>query len=50
MSRKKLAAAITTILAMSIFSGCGDESQKADDKTTFTYGTVAYGVAMERRS
>ncbi len=47
MSRKKLAAAITAMLAMSIFTGCGDESQKADDKTTFTYGTVAYGVAME---
>ena len=47
MSRKKLAAAITAMLSMLIFSGCDDESQKDDDKTTFTYGTVAYGVAME---
>lgn len=42
--RKKYLAAI---LSMGIlFTGCG-ANQVTEDKTTFTYGTVAYGVAME---
>lgn len=43
--RKKLLAAILS--AGIITAGCGGDNQTADDKTTFTYGTVAYGVAME---
>lgn len=46
MTKKLLAG----ILAAGIFmSGCGGEeaNQAADDKNVFTYGTVAYGVAME---
>ena len=44
MKKKFLAA----ILSAGIFlTGCGDEKTANDDKKTFTYGTVAYGVAME---
>lgn len=43
--RKKLLAAILT--AGLLTGGCGGGTQTADDKTIFTYGTVAYGVAME---
>ena len=28
-------------------SGCGSQQSNSDEKKTFTYGTVAYGVAME---
>lgn len=42
--QKKLLAAILS--GGILLSGCGN-NQTADDKTTFTYGTVAYGVAME---
>ena len=47
MSRKKLALALMAMLATSIFIGCGGEGQQSDDSKTFTYGTMAYGVAME---
>ncbi len=30
-----------------LMSGCGGEKAASDDAKTFTYGTVAYGVAME---
>ena len=43
MQKKLLAAILSSGL---LLSGCG-ENQSANDKTTFTYGTVAYGVAME---
>ena len=44
--KKKLLAAILS--AGILTAGCGGGTQTAaDDKTTFTYGTVAYGVAME---
>lgn len=43
---KKILAAILS--AGILFSGCGGENKTStDDKTSFTYGTVAYGVAME---
>ena len=46
--KKFLAAILSATLATGIlFSGCGGENSASDDKTTFTYGTVAYGVAME---
>ncbi len=43
--RKKFLAAILS--AGLLFTGCGDNSQKAEDNKTFVYGTMAYGVAME---
>lgn len=43
--QKKVMAAILS--AGILFSGCGGENKVAEDKSTFTYGTVAYGVAME---
>ncbi len=43
--KKKFLAAILT--AGILTSGCGGDTAQTDDKTTFTYGTVAYGVAME---
>ena len=43
--QKKLLAAILS--GGILLSGCGGENQSAEDKKTFTYGTVAYGVAME---
>ena len=45
--RKKILAAILS--AGLLLSGCGSDNQtsNADDKSTFVYGTVAYGVAME---
>lgn len=43
MQKKLLAAILSTGF---LLGGCG-ENQNANDKTTFTYGTVAYGVAME---
>ncbi len=42
--RKKIVAAILTTGIL--FTGCGG-NDTVEDKTTFTYGTVAYGVAME---
>ena len=48
MKKKILSAILAASLGAGIlFSGCGGENQSAEDKTTFTYGTVAYGVAME---
>ena len=44
MKKKFLAAILTAGIFM---SGCGGDNSVADDKKTFTYGTVAYGVAME---
>lgn len=41
---KKFLAAMLS--AGILFAGCGEE-KISDDKTTFNYGTVAYGVAME---
>ena len=40
---------IAILLTSSIFSGCGEDVATNDPKT-FTYGTVAYGVAMENAS
>ncbi len=42
---KKFLAAMTSVGIL--ISGCGSDNSTAEDKTTFTYGTVAYGVAME---
>lgn len=42
--QKKIMAAVLS--AGILFSGCGGNGA-VGDKTTFTYGTVAYGVAME---
>lgn len=30
-----------------LMTGCGGEKNSANDEKTFTYGTIAYGVAME---
>ena len=39
---------LATICAAGLFlSGCGSQQSNSDEKKTFTYGTVAYGVAME---
>ncbi|MBQ7198776.1 MAG: ABC transporter substrate-binding protein, partial [Selenomonadaceae bacterium] len=43
--KKKILAALLSLGIL--FSGCGSEKVASDDKSTFTYGTVAYGVAME---
>ena len=43
MNKKFLAAILSTGI---LLTGCGN-NQSAEDKTTFKYGTVAYGVAME---
>ena len=44
--KKKLLAAMLS--AGILFTGCGgDNNQDVEDKNTFTYGTMAYGVAME---
>ena len=48
LKKKFLAAILSATLATGIlFSGCGEKNSASDDKKTFTYGTVAYGVAME---
>ncbi len=48
MKKKFLAAILSATFATGIlFSGCGSENFSDDDKKNFTYGTVAYGVAME---
>ncbi|MBQ9487839.1 MAG: ABC transporter substrate-binding protein [Selenomonadaceae bacterium] len=44
MTKKILAALLAAGL---LLTGCGGEKTSSDDKSTFTYGTVAYGVAME---
>ena len=44
MKKKILATVLTAGMLM---TGCGNEPSAQDDKKTFTYGTVAYGVAME---
>lgn len=44
MHKKLFVAILSTGI---LLSGCGGGNQTAEDKTTFTYGTVAYGVAME---
>ena len=45
MSKKKKLAAVLAALAFCAgMAGCGDE---ASSEKTFTYGTMAYGVAME---
>ena len=53
MSRK-LSAVIAGLFALSAFAGCGGTgngtSQKADGEKVFTYGTMAYGPAMETTS
>ena len=39
---------LSLICAASLMlTGCGGDNKTADDKSTFTYGTVAYGTAME---
>ena len=45
VKRKKLLAMFCA--AGLFFAGCGGESQQSSDEKTFTYGTIAYGVAME---
>ncbi len=48
MRRKKFLAIAAAVLSMTIFGGCGGEkAQSPDDKKSFVYGTMAYGVAME---
>ncbi|MBR4152792.1 MAG: ABC transporter substrate-binding protein [Selenomonadaceae bacterium] len=42
---KKLFA--TLCAATLLFTGCGGEKTVSNDEKTFTYGTMAYGVAME---
>ena len=42
---KKLLATICA--ATLLFTGCGGEKTVSNDEKTFTYGTMAYGVAME---
>ena len=45
MKKKFLAALLSAGI---LLTGCGgDNKSSGDDKTTFTYGTIAYGVAME---
>ena len=46
MKKKKILAALALGTAIFAFAGCGGTQDKAADKT-FTYGTMAYGVAME---
>ena len=43
MKKKFLALICAALMA----TGCGSDNNSADDKSTFTYGTVAYGTAME---
>ncbi|MBR1729900.1 MAG: ABC transporter substrate-binding protein [Selenomonadaceae bacterium] len=48
MSRKKLFSMIALMIGLNIFTGCGGDNQQAKmDEKIFTYGTMAYGVAME---
>ncbi|MBR6012350.1 MAG: ABC transporter substrate-binding protein [Selenomonadaceae bacterium] len=44
MKKKFLAVLLSAGI---LFSGCGGDNKKTEDKTAFTYGTMAYGVAME---
>ncbi len=37
----------TICAAAMLMTGCGGEKTSAPDEKTFTYGTIAYGVAME---
>ena len=37
----------TICAATLLFTGCGGEKTVSNDEKTFTYGTMAYGVAME---
>ena len=46
MNRKRLATVMAMFFAAAAFAGCGGGNQTAKEKT-FTYGTMAYGVAME---
>ena len=47
MIKKRLLAAILAALSAVTLSGCGSENQSSSEDKTFTYGTIAYGVAME---
>ena len=38
---------LSIICAAMLLTGCGGDNKTAGDKSTFTYGTVAYGTAME---
>ena len=51
-SKKKLSLFLAGMLSLSILTGCGNDgaSKNVDDKSTFTYGTMAYGAAMETTS
>ncbi|MBR6267035.1 MAG: ABC transporter substrate-binding protein [Selenomonadaceae bacterium] len=50
-SGKKLSLLLSALLAMSAITGCGSESAKqASGEKVFTYGTMAYGPAMETTS
>ena len=54
MKKKKLAAILAGLLAMSALAGCGgsdrNSASQAGSEKTFTYGTMAYGPAMETTS
>ena len=45
--KKKWTAVLASVLAAAVFAGCGAGGDKAAKEKVFTYGTMAYGVAME---
>ncbi len=53
-NRKKFAAVLAGMFALSVFAGCGGgsdgKSSSAGGEKVFTYGTMAYGPAMETTS
>ncbi len=47
MNRKKILSLAAGILAISLAAGCGSQAGKTGTEKVFTYGTMAYGPAME---
>ncbi len=47
MNRKKFIGVVAMLLAFSLFAGCGNNSTADNGEKIFTYGTMAYGPAME---
>ena len=45
--KKFLAAIFLSLVICPLFLSCGGDKSVSTDKKTFTYGTIAYGVAME---